>query len=58
MQQVYDTDLDRLLICTDPAKRVWRDAMKLATPCVWVKFVIQYALLKVKIVSYCIMLEV
>lgn len=27
MQQVYDTDLDKLLICTDPAKRVWRDAM-------------------------------
>ena len=27
MQQVYDTDLDRLLICTDPAKRVWRDAL-------------------------------
>lgn len=27
MQQVYDTDLNKLLICTDPAKRVWRDAM-------------------------------
>ena len=27
MQQVYDTDLNKLLICTDPAKREWRDAM-------------------------------
>ena len=27
MQQVYDTDLNKLLICTDPAKRIWRDAM-------------------------------
>ena len=27
MQQVYDTDLGKLLICTDPAKRLWRDAM-------------------------------
>ena len=27
MQQVYDTDLNKLLICTDPAKRMWRDAM-------------------------------
>ena len=27
MQQVYDTDLDKLLICTDPAKRIWRDTM-------------------------------
>jgi len=27
MQQVYDTDLNKLLICTDPAKRIWRDTM-------------------------------
>jgi len=27
MQQVYDTDLNKLLICTDPAKRLWRDAL-------------------------------
>ena len=27
MQQVYDTDLNKLLICTNPAKREWRDAM-------------------------------
>ena len=27
MQQVYDTDLNKLLICTDPVKRIWRDAM-------------------------------
>ena len=27
MQQVFDTDLGKLLICTDPANRVWRDAM-------------------------------
>ena len=26
MQQVYDTDLNKLLICTNPAKREWRDA--------------------------------
>ena len=25
MQQVYDTDLNKLLICTDPVKRIWRD---------------------------------
>lgn len=27
MQQVFDTDLNKLLICTDPAKRTWIDAM-------------------------------
>ena len=27
MQQVYDTDLNKLLICTNPAKREWRDAL-------------------------------
>lgn len=27
MQQVYDTDLQKLLICTDPVKRIWRDAL-------------------------------
>ena len=27
MQQVFDTDLGKLLICTDPARREWRDAM-------------------------------
>ena len=27
MQQVYDTDLNKLLICTDPARRIWRDAL-------------------------------
>ena len=26
MQQVFDTDLNKLLICTDPARRVWVDA--------------------------------
>ena len=26
MQQVFDTDLNKLLICTDPAKRTWVDA--------------------------------
>ena len=26
MQQVYDTDLNKLLICTDPVRRIWRDA--------------------------------
>jgi hypothetical protein len=26
-QQVYDTDLNKLLICTDPAKRIWRDTL-------------------------------
>lgn len=27
MQQLYDTDLNKLLICTDPVKRMWRDAL-------------------------------
>ena len=27
MQQVFDTDLNKLLICTDPAKRRWVDAL-------------------------------
>ena len=27
MQQVYDTDLQKLLICTDPVRRIWRDAL-------------------------------
>ena len=27
MQQVFDTDLNKLLICTDPAKRRWTDAL-------------------------------
>lgn len=26
MQQVFDTDLNKLLICVDPAKRKWVDA--------------------------------
>jgi hypothetical protein len=26
-QQYFDTDLGKLLICTDPAKRKWVDAM-------------------------------
>jgi hypothetical protein len=31
MQQVFDLDLNKLLICTDPAKRLWVDA--LGNPC-------------------------
>lgn len=27
MQQIWDTDLNRLLVCTDPAKKTWLDAM-------------------------------
>lgn len=27
MQQVFDTDLNKLLICVDPPKRIWCDAM-------------------------------
>ena len=26
-QKYYDTDVDKLLICTDPVKRKWVDAM-------------------------------
>ncbi len=26
-QQIYDTDLNKILICTDPAKRKWVDAL-------------------------------
>ena len=26
-QQLFDTDLNKLLICTDPVKRIWRDAL-------------------------------
>jgi len=26
-QLVYDTDLNKQLVCTDPAKRIWRDAL-------------------------------
>ena len=26
-QQYFDTDVGKLLICTDPAKRKWVDAM-------------------------------
>ncbi len=31
-QTYFDTDLGKLLVCTDPAKRLWVDAMGRAAP--------------------------
>ena len=32
MQQLFDLDLNKLLVCTDPAKRKWVDALGNAVP--------------------------
>ena len=32
MQQLFDLDLNELLVCTDPAKRKWVDALGNAVP--------------------------
>lgn len=32
MQQLFDLDLGKLLICTNPAKRTWVDAMGTVCP--------------------------